>query len=77
MVYYNALYNWVVFHPLYNPGPTKGPFFIAHMFSWKNRCHVKLCDSVATDSHGVKISPSQASGERGTSIYIYIIIYYI
>ena len=29
MVYYNALYNWVVFHPLYNP--TNKGFFIAHV----------------------------------------------
>ncbi len=27
MVYYNALYNWVVFHPLNKTQPTKGPFF--------------------------------------------------
>ena len=31
MVYYNPPYNWVVFHPLYNPGPTKGPFLIAQV----------------------------------------------
>ncbi len=32
MVYYNALYNWVVCHPLYNP-TNQGFFSIAHMIS--------------------------------------------
>ena len=30
MVYYNALYKWVVFHPLYNP-TNQGCFFIAQL----------------------------------------------
>ena len=33
MVYYNALYNWVGFHPLYNP--TNQGFFHCSSEIWK------------------------------------------